>query len=66
MEFSVFYVSYQFLMKVPRHVQSTEKGSLLNFSNILRKSIAAAFVFYCDTKHSDTLLSSSHVCRYLF
>ena len=66
MEFSVFDVSYQFLMKVPRHVQSTEKGSLLNFSNILRKSIAAAFVFYCDTKHSDTLLSSSHVCRYLF
>ena len=29
--------SSQFLMKVARHVQSTIKGSLLNFSNILRK-----------------------------
>ena len=37
MEFSIFHVSYQFLMKVARHVQSTKKGSLLNFSNILRK-----------------------------
>ena len=66
MEFSIFDVSYRFLMKVARHVQSTKKGSLLNFSNILRKSIATAFVFYCDAKHSDTLLGSSHVCRYLF
>ena len=47
-------------MKVARHVQSTKKGSLLNFSNILRKSIATAFVFYCD------LPGSSHVCCYLF
>ena len=61
-----FCLSYQFLMKVARHVQSTKKGSLLNFSNILRKRIATAFVFYCDAKHSDTLLGSSHVCRYLF
>ena len=53
-------------MKVARHVQSTKIGSLLNFSNIFRKSIATAFVFYCDAKHSDTLLGSSHVCRYLF
>ena len=66
MEFSIFDVSYRFLMKVARHVQSTKKGSLLNFSNILRKSIATAFVFYCDAKHSDTLLGSSHVCCYLF
>ena len=66
MEFSIFDVSYRFLMKVARHVQSTEKGSLLNFSNILRKNIATAFVFYCDAKYSDTLLVSSHVCRYLF
>ena len=65
-EFSIFDVSYRFLMKVARHVQSTKKGSLLNFSNILRKSIATAFVFYCDAKHSDTLLGSSHVCCYLF
>ena len=48
------------MSKVPK------KGSLLNFSNILRKSIATAFVFYCDAKHSDTLLGSSHVCCYLF
>ena len=53
-------------MKVARHVQSTGKGSLLNCSNILRKSIATAFVFYYDAKHSDTLLPSSHVCCYLF
>ena len=65
-EFSIFDVSSRFLMKVARHVQSTEKGGLLNFSNILRKSIATAFVFYCDAKHSDTLLASSHVCYYLF
>ena len=66
MEFSIFDVSYRFLMKVTRHVQSTEKGCLLNFSNMLRKSIATASVFYCDAKHSDTLLGSSHVCCCLF
>ena len=66
MEFSIFDVSYRFLMKIARHVQSTKKGSMLSFSNILRKSIAIAFVFYCDAKHSDTLLASSHVCHYLF
>ena len=53
-------------MKVARHVQSAEKESLLNFRNILRKGFATAFVLYCDAKHSDTLLGSSHVCRYLF
>ena len=46
MEFSSFDVSYRFLMKVARHVQITQKGSLLNFSNILRKSIGTPFVFY--------------------
>ena len=66
MEFSIFDVSYRFLMKVARHVQSTRKGILLNFSNILRKSIATASVFYCDARHLDTLLGSNHVCRYLF
>ena len=60
MEFSIFDVSYQFLMKVARHVQRTKKGSLLNFSNILRKNIVTAFVLCCDAKHSDTLLGSSH------
>ena len=61
MKFSIFDVSYPFLMKFARHVQSTEKGSLSNFSNILKKSIATAFGFYCDAKHSDTLLGSSRV-----
>ena len=61
MEFSIFDVSYRFLMKETRHVQSTEKGSLLHFSNILRKSIATVFLFNCDEKHSDTLLGSSHI-----
>ena len=65
-EFSIFDVSYQFLMKVDRHVQSTKKGSLLNFNNILRKGIATAFLFYCDIKDSYTLLCSSHICCYLF
>ena len=68
-KFLVFDVNYQFLMKLARHVKSTKKGSLLNFSNILRKSIgckATGFVLYCDAKHSDTLLGSSYVCRYVF
>ena len=53
-------------MKVARHIQSTKIGSLLNFSNNLRKSIWTAFLFYCDAKDSDTLMGSSHVCCYLF
>ena len=65
-EFSIFDISYRFLVKVASHVQSTGKGSLLNFCNILRKIIATAFVFYCDPKHSDTLQGSSHFCCYLF
>ena len=66
MEFLIFNVSYRFLMKVARHVQSTRKGILLNFSNILRKSIATASVFYCDARHLDTLLGSNHVCLTYF
>ena len=66
MEFLTFYVSYRFFIKVARHVQSTEKRKLLNFSNIFRKFIATVFVFYCDAKHSDTWLGSSNVCCYLF
>ena len=42
------------------------KKSLLNFSSILRKSIATAFVFYCDVKRSDTLLGFNHVCCSFF
>ena len=33
----------------------TKNGSLLNFCNILKKSIVTVFVFYCDAKHSDAL-----------
>ena len=46
--------------------QSNQKRKLLNFWNILRKSVATAFVFCCDAKHSDTLLGSSHLCFRLF
>ena len=68
MEFSIFDVSYRFLMKVARvpKYQSTKKDSLLNFSNILRKSIATTFVFYCDAKYPDTVLGSRHVCCCLY
>ena len=62
MEFSIFDVSYRFLMKVARYVQSSEKGNLLNFSNILRKIIATAFVFYCDAKHSYRWWNSEICC----
>ena len=53
MGFPSFNISYRFVMKVARHVQSTQKGSLLNFSNKLRESIGTLFMFYCDAKHSD-------------
>ena len=38
----------------------------LNFSKILRKSIATTFVCYCDTKHSVTSLGYTQVWCYLF
>ena len=54
-------------MKVARHVQSTQNMKLVKFLQyIKKKSIATAFVSYCDAKHSDTLRGSSHVCCYLF
>ena len=59
-------LDYWFLMKVARHAQINQKRKLLNFCNILRKSIAPAFLLHCDARHSDTLLGSSHLCRYLF
>ena len=59
-------LDYRLLMKVARHVQSNQKRKLLNICNILRKCIATTFVFYCDAKHSNTLLGSSHLCCYLF
>ena len=41
-------------MKVARHIQSTQNRKLEMFLQyIKKKSIAAAFVFYCDAKHSD-------------
>ena len=33
--------------------------------NLFAKSVAAAFVFYCDAKHSDILWVSSHVYCYI-
>ena len=59
-------LDHQFLMKVDRHVQSTQKRKLVNLLQYIRQSIATVFVFYCEAKHSDTLLGSSHDCCYLF
>ena len=42
------------MSKVPQKEMSK------NFCNILRKTIATGFVFYCDAKNSDTLQGSSH------
>ena len=54
-------------MEVARHVQSTQNRKLVKFLQyIKKKSIATAFMFYCDANHSDTLWGSSHVCCYLF
>ena len=33
--------------------------------NIFAKSVVAAFVFYCDAKHSDILWGSSHIYCYI-
>ena len=63
---NLYKLDYQFLMKVARHVQSTQKRKFVKFLKYIRKSMATAFVFYCHAKHSDTLLGSSHVCYYLF
>ena len=65
-EKNLYKLDYQFLMKVARHVQSTQKRNFVKFLQYIRKSMATAFVFYCDAKHSDTLPGSSHVCYYLF
>ena len=50
------------LMEVARSVQSTQNRKLVIF---FAQSVAAAFVFYCDTKHSDILGWSSHVYCYI-
>ena len=41
-----------FLMEVARHVQSTQNRKLLILKYLKKKSIATAFVFYCDAKDS--------------
>ena len=43
-----------------------QKRKFVKFQQYIKKSIATTFVFYCHAKHSDILLDSSHVCRYLF
>ena len=47
-------------------VQITQNRKFIKFFQYIRKPITSAFVFYCDAKHSDTLLDCSHVCCYLF
>ena len=61
--------SLQCLYNISKNISpdmSKVPKALLHFSNIFRKSIATASVFYCDAKYSDTLLGFSHVCRYFF
>ena len=58
-------LDYRFLMKA-RHVQSTQKMESVKFLQYTSKSIATAFVFYFNAKHSDTLRGSGYVCCYLF
>ena len=41
-----------FLMEVARHVQSTQNRKFLILKYLKKKSIATAFVFYCDAKDS--------------
>ena len=55
-----------FLMEVARHVQNTQNMKLVKFLQyIKKKSIATAFVFYFEAKHSDALWDSSHIRCYL-
>ena len=63
---SFYKLGYRFLMKVAKHVQSNQKRKFVKFLQYIKRSIATTFAFCCDTKHSDTLLGSSHVCCYLF
>ena len=59
---SFYKLGLLFLMKVARHVQSIQNTKLV----IFLQRVPAAFVFYCDPKHSDILWGSGHVCCYLF
>ena len=50
-------LAFSFLMEVARHVQSTQNRKLVMFLQSLQeKTVATAFVIYCDAKHSDILL----------
>ena len=59
---SFYKLGLSFLVEVARYVQSTQNRKLV----IVLQSVAATFVFYCDTKHEDVLRGSSHVYCYLF
>ena len=52
-------------MKVVRHDQSTQNKKFVKLLQCIKEMFAAAFVFYCDAKHSDTLQGSRHACCYL-
>ena len=62
-KYQIFYkLALLFLMKVTRHVQSTQNRKLVTFLKYLKKTVSRLlFVFYCDAKHSDILRVSSHV-----
>ena len=54
-------------MEVARHVQSNQSRKLgICLQYIKKKSVAAAFMFSYDAKHSDVLRRSKHVRRCLF
>ena len=54
---SFYKLALSFLMEVA-NAHSTQNRKLVMFL----QGIATVFVFYCDTKHSDILQGSSHVC----
>ena len=57
---------YSFWWKQP-DLSKVSKYEVNNFFAIYyEKSIATAFGFYCDVKHSNILWGSCHVCFYFF
>ena len=55
------------LMEVSKSTQKYPKLEVGNiFALSLEKSVATAFVLYCDARHSDVLQGSSHVCCHFF
>ena len=49
-------LAFSFLMEVARHVQGTQNRTLVIFAISEEKTVATAFVIYCEAKHSDILL----------